>query len=179
MRIVIALAVVLGLGSVTPAGGQELAASFNQLRVLVKAGDTLTVTDSDGREVQGKLANLSPTSLDMIINGQPRALQESQVLTIRLKRADSLANGAKIGFGIGVVFGVIGGLAVSDEFGAGALPFLALTYGALGTGIGVGVDALSLSNDVIFSRPSGRTVTLRAMPVIAPHARGLRLALSF
>ena len=179
MRIVMALCVVVGLGHVTPAGAQELATSFNQLRVLVKTGDTLTVTDSDGRELRGEVATLSVTSLDMIINGQSRALQESQVLTIRLKRADTLANGAKIGFGIGLAFGVIGGLAISDEFGLGAIPLLALPYGALGAGIGVGVDALSVSTNVIFSQPSGRTVTLKVAPIVGSHATGVRVALGF
>lgn len=45
------------------AQAQELAGNFDQLRVLAKPGETLTVTDSAGQRIREKLKFLSPSSM--------------------------------------------------------------------------------------------------------------------
>ena len=92
----ILVAVVLVLGSPWPAGSQELASSFDQLRVLVKAGDTLTVAHRDGQETRGRMVRLTGTSLELDVDGATRLLQEGAVTTIRHRYADSLGNGAAV-----------------------------------------------------------------------------------
>ena len=51
---------------------QELAGSFDQLRVLLKAGDKVRVTDSTGQEVRGAIADLSSSSLALLLAGSRR-----------------------------------------------------------------------------------------------------------
>ena len=56
---------------------QVLASSFNQLQVLVKPGDTVRVTDGTGVEVRGTIGALSPSSLEMVIEGNRRIFAEN------------------------------------------------------------------------------------------------------
>ena len=92
------------------AQAQEVATSFEELRFLVEPGETVTVTDANGRESSGKIAELSTSSLGLLMNKTRRDLQESEVMVIRQRRPDSLANGAKWGFAAGAAFGLIFGL---------------------------------------------------------------------
>src|SRR5438128_606133 len=132
------------LMAATPmAEAQQVASSFEQLRVLVKPGDTVTVAETSGRETTGKIADLSSSSLWLIVAGSRRDLAEREVDTIRQRRHGSLATGAKWGFGIGAGFGLIGGLASGTNCIACSGAFIALAtagYAAMGTGIGVGIS---------------------------------------
>jgi len=174
------VSVALVLASVIPARAQELASSFDQLRVLIKAGDTLTITGNTGQETRGRVARLTGTSLEIVADGVAQILQEDRITTIQLRHADSLANGAKIGFGIGVGFGALGALAVAGEIGSNAaIVPIVLMYGALGAGVGVGVDGLFSSDKVVFSRPSPRAARLALSPIAGQGRRGVRLILGF
>lgn len=101
----------------TSAGAQEIAGKFDQLRVLVKPGDTLTITDSTGQRMQGKLTQLSTSSLVLDVSGALRQFQDTDVDTIEKRGPDSLKNGALIGLGIAGGLGTlaIASVASSDE----------------------------------------------------------------
>ena len=173
------VAAVLVLGTTWPVGAQELASSFDQLRVLIKAGDTLTIAGRDGQETRGRLVRLTGTSLELDVDGATRLLSQDGVTTIRFRHADSLANGAKIGFGVGAGFGTLVAIAVVGELGSAAAIPMILVYGAMGAGIGVGVDGLQSSDKVIFSRPSPPSARLGISPVVGQGRRGVRLTLGF
>jgi hypothetical protein len=164
-----------------PAGAQNLASSFEQLQVLVKPGDTITVTDRAGRELRGKIASLSSSSLALLVEGARYDLPESGIRTIRQRRQDSLANGAKWGLGIGAGLGVAAGVAVaSGHESTGALiPILAMVYGGIGAGVGVGIDALVLGNQVIYFKPAASSAKLSVSPLVTPRRRGVFLSVGF
>ena len=92
----------------TSAQAQELAGTFEQLRVLVKAGDTLTVTDTAGQPVRGKLVNLSSSSLSLNVSGTTREFQKVDVNAIAKRGSDSLKNGALIGMAVGGGLAAVG-----------------------------------------------------------------------
>lgn len=172
---------LLAAASAPTAAAQELAGSFDQLRVLVKPGDTIRVTDGAGQEARGRIATLTSTSLELLVAGNRRNFLESDVRTIRHRRSDPLANGAKWGFGIGAALGLLGGLAVAAEYedSAAAVPLVALFYGGLGAGIGVGIDAMISSEQVIFSKTT-TTSTQATLWSVTPRRRmGLRVSLVF
>jgi hypothetical protein len=133
---------------------QELAGTFDQLRVLVKTGDTVRVTDSHGQELRGPIVELSPSSLALQVAGSRRSLLEHEIVAIHQRRNDSLANGAKWGFLVGAGLGVLGGLTVVREYdggGSALIPMLGLVYGAIGAGAGAGIDAMHTGDQVIFA----------------------------
>ena len=137
------------------AGAQDLAGSFEQLRVLVKAGDTVRVTDAAGEEVRGTVTDLSSTSLALKVDGTRRTFLERDVTAVYQRRNDSLANGAKWGFVAGAALGVLGGITIAREYegasGSSFIPILGIVYGSIGAGAGAGIDAMHRSEQVIFA----------------------------
>ena len=171
------LALLLLIAASGTSAGAQTAGSFEQLALLVEAGDRITVTDSDGRERTGCVVDLSPASLGLVIDGMRRDFGEEQVHTIRQWRPDSLTNGAWFGFAVGAAVGATAFIPKYDIAGRYAAMFLGL-YAAAGTGIGIGLDALVPSRQVIYrSTGSARRVTVA--PLLAGDRRGMAVALGF
>lgn len=136
------------------ADAQELAGTFDQLRVLVKTGDRVRVVDTAGQDIRGTIAALGTSSLTLESNGTRRDLAERDIDAIHQRRSDSLRNGALWGFAIGGGLGLFGGIALSGADGTSAaiIPVIALSYAGLGAGIGTGIDAMFSAERVIYAR---------------------------
>ena len=139
-----------------------VAASFEQLQVLVSLGSTVIVTDAAGSQISGRIDSLTPAVLSLDVNGPRRDFSEADVTVIRQRRGDSLANGAWWGFGVGAA---IAALAIrtcvecfTDE--PGWMVAAVSLYGAMGTGFGVAIDALIRREQTIYRRP-GLNVSFR------------------
>ncbi len=166
----------LVLLSIAPAQAQELAGTFDQLRVLVKPGDTLTITDANGSRTQGRLSELTGSSMVLNVAGALRHFQGTDVDTIAKRGPDSLKNGALTGMaiGAGLTALAIGASGISSQ-DAGWVALVALLYGGVGAGIGVGVDALIEGNRVIYARSSSTTFNIA--PIVRGRSKGLMLRL--
>jgi hypothetical protein len=178
----IAVLSLLGVAAARPADAQEpVASSFEQLQMLARIGDTITVTDSNGRDQVGKVGVLSPSSLVLLSHGDRHDFGESDILAVRRKGHANLATGAKWGFGIGAGFGLIGGLAISGAcHDCGALiPFATAIYGGLGAGIGVGLAASVSTDRIIYSPPHAKPGRVAVAPFATPQRRGVALSLAF
>ena len=168
------------LATAPAAEAQNLAGSFEQLQVLVKPGDTISVTDTTGRELKGQITSLSSSSLDLRVQGASRALSENEITTIRQDRQDSVADGAKWGLGIGAGLGLAAGIAIASGDGnaSALIPILALVYGGIGAGVGAGVDALMLRNQVIYYKPSN-SARLTFSPLVTRERKGVQFSFGF
>jgi hypothetical protein len=170
---------LLGFG-LADAEAQQ-ATSFEQLQLLVKAGDTVSVTAFSGQVIKGKVAELSPSSIRLVSNRVAHDLAEADVSEIKQRRADSLGNGARNGAITGAVFGVLGAL-ISDcpsDSCAGDRVGVAGVMTALGTGIGVGIDALIVRTQVVY-RSRGRSSTrFNITSLLQGGNKGIRLSVSF
>jgi hypothetical protein len=163
------------------AHAQGIATSFNELRLLVRPGDTLAITSTAGPEVTGKLVDLSPGRLVVRVGEGQQEWREGDVVRIRQRRGDSLANGAWWGLGIGAGTALALGIVayeMDDEPSAGAVAALTAIYGGMGAGIGAGVDALISKRVVIFERQSART-SLVVTPILSPGRKGALLSIGF
>jgi hypothetical protein len=179
---IIAMALAVLSGLTVSAGAQELAGSFDQLRVLVAPGQTITVVSADGSSVKGQVLALSPSSLRMAVGGVTRDFAERDVEQVRQRRPDSLANGARNGFFTGVGLGVLGGIVVIASEGGdewGYLVLGTLTYAALGAGVGVGIDAMIEKERPIFVRRPTARASLQFAPLVGRNRGGMRVAISF
>jgi hypothetical protein len=164
------IALVLVLTSAL-ADAQELAGTFDQLRVLVKPGDTLTITDSSGHRVRGRLADLSASSLVLEAAGTRRLFQDTEVGTIEKRGSDSLKNGALIGLSVGAgFFGPVIG-ATTGDWGLAAVG--ALIYGGIGAGIGVGFDAMVEGPRTIYAASRPKQSTFRIAPILNRSQKGV------
>ena len=144
-------------------GGPGLAVSFEQLQALVRPGNRVTVTDVSGSQVAGRIDTLSSSALSLVTDGTRRDFSEMDVRAIRQRRQDSLSDGALRGLGAGAGFGALV-ILTCGQCDWRAAPGLAASiigfYGAIGTGIGVGADALVRRNQIIYRRP-GLNVSVR------------------
>jgi hypothetical protein len=183
MRIRIGLFVLAIIAVVAgPARGQELAGTFDQLRVLIAPGSKITVIDASGQTVKGQVVTLSATSLRLSVAGATRELAERDVDQVRQRRADSLANGAKIGLAVGAGLGALGAIAIaaSDEEGEwGYVVVGAAVYAGLGTAIGVGIDALIEKDRPIYARRQSGGATFTLAPIVGHARRGVQMAIRF
>ena len=167
---------LLVMASGTPAGAQT-AGSFGQLALLVEAGDRVTVTDDTGRMHTGRIVDVTSSALALLVDGVQHDFREVRVHTIRQWRPDSLKNGAWFGFAFGAALGATAFLPRYDLAGRYAAMFFGL-HAAAGTGIGVGLDALMPSRQVIYqSAGSARRMTVA--PLLGRHRRGLAVSLGF
>src|SRR4030095_13514075 len=105
MKYAAASAVVLGiLLAVWPAGRQEVASTFEELRRIVRIDKSISVTDSTGATHQGRLASLSASSLQLRQGPGPwTTFTERDVNNVAAVRPDPLWNGMVIGFAVGAV----------------------------------------------------------------------------
>jgi hypothetical protein len=128
-----------------PAAAQEPVKGFDQLNTRLKPGDTVYVTDLQGREIVGKIRDLSPSSLRLDTGGAPLDFQAARLRTIRMRVSDPLSNGllwgAVIGFVGGALSCALNPQCVGDDAGGGITASLAVLGAAAGAGIGAGVDA--------------------------------------
>jgi hypothetical protein len=176
--------VCLGLLLLLPGAtceAQELAGSFDQLRVLLKTGDRVRVTDTTGQEVRGSIADLSSSSLALQVAGSRRTFLEGDIAAIHQRRNDSLANGAKWGFAVGAGLGVLGGIAIVSEYGDGGaalIPILGLVYGAIGSGAGAGIDAMNRGEQAIYAR-RGAPSKVALRPIVTAGRKGLLASIAF
>ena len=177
----VALLAVFLTASATAGQAQELAGSFDQLRVLVKTGDRVRVTDSRGQDVRGSIADVSSSSLALTVGGTRRTFLEADIAAIHQRRNDSLANGAKWGFVVGAGLGVLGGITIASEYdegGAVFIPILGLVYGAMGAGAGAGIDAMHRGEQPIYAaRRASTKVALR--PILTADRKGVLASLAF
>ena len=177
-------AVVVMLGTVPEVSAQEIATSFDQLRVLLKAGDTVTVTDATGRETRGKVRSLSSSSLELSVGDMPRLFGEPEVRSISQRRHASLGTGAKWGFFVGAGLAALVGIGAAVEgYGGGEVAawtaFGAAVYGGLGAGIGVGVAALIRGPHVIYASRGASATRLTVSPVLLPGRKGAAVSVAF
>jgi hypothetical protein len=163
----------------TSAQAQELAGTFEQLRVLVKAGDTLTVTDTAGRPVRGKLTNLSASSLSLNISGTNREFQKADVNTIARRGSDSLKNGALIGLAVGggLAAAAVATTSADGYVNTGYFAVALLSYAGIGAGIGAGIDALIEGPRVIYASPVSPTTRLSIAPFVRGPRKGVLVSL--
>ena len=168
------------IGAPAPSVAQEPVREFAQLNTRLVPGDTVWVTDAQGREVKGRILSLGPDAL--ALEGGGRTYGPANVATIQVRRADSLRNGALIGFAVGGGLGLgLGDFSGSWSWGDAAVG--ALMIGGIGAGIGVGIDALIPGKKLVAYRAPGSAGQAHARfsiaPVITPRAKGVAVAFAF
>ena len=157
------------------------ARSFEQLQLLVKPGDRIFVTDAAGTVTEGRVAGLSNSTLSLKSKVSTKDWTEAEAFKIRQWRRDSLKNGALIGTGVGLGLGVLGAVIFCSEFRCGgeAVAVVAF-YTGVGAGIGVGVDALIPSKQVVFIGGTRTTLSrINLKPIISKSRKGVAVAFSF
>ena len=175
-RICIAALAVLFTLAASLAFGQQPARSLDELRLKVKAGDTIYLTDQSGRERRGRLIDLSSAALTVSFDGEARELPESSIRRIRQRQPDPLwmggTIGAAIGGGLGVALASFSEECSHNSTSSGCVgPVLSMA--GLGAAVGIGVDALIQGRKVIYE---GSGLSVQVRPLVAPGGVGIRVS---
>jgi hypothetical protein len=157
---------------------QDVASSFEQLRSLVRVGDSVTVTDVMGREMQGTIAELSSSSLALTAYGTRTDFSEGDLETV--SQRDSRWNGTFWGLAVGAGLGALFEKSLVDEYGrddidygSGVVPFA-----AIGAGIGFAVDAMIKGRRVLYAK--SRTSTRATVaPLWSAQRKEILVSLRF
>ena len=187
-----ALIVALDVIGASPALAQIRVADLDEMRRALSPGDLISVVQTTGDSVRGRLRRFGDTDLDLQAEAQQAPPEQGRHLDLRIRLTaiqslerprDSSRNGALIGAGIGASFSLamfVHAAAVDfneiDEWGAGYL-----AAGALSTGIGAlagwAIDRAHSKPHIRFDAPPGRA-TVRAIPLLSRDV-GMRMVLSF
>ena len=144
---------------------------------ILKPGMTVWITDFSGREQRTRIDGVSG-DIVATAGAEARRLRTADVLRVQARHSDSLLNGALIGAGVAVASGLLICRMTEpwencrDDVG----PMLKI--GAIGAGVGIGIDALFRGRKTIYDAAPGST-RLRAAPIVTRHAKGLQVAFSF
>ena len=140
-----------------PAGAQQVATSFEELRKLVTPGETIYVTDARGSIRKGRLAGLAAGSLQLQVDRDavtpPVSLSESDVNNIAVHRSDPLWNGMLIGFVSGAVPVALIGAGASAS--AGEVAVVTAGYGVIGLLTGLLIDAVNKEKATVYVHGPG------------------------
>jgi hypothetical protein len=153
----------------TNARAQAFAYTFDDLQRILRVGQPVVVTDQTGREVKGKVADLSTSTL-VIRARETRTFSAENVTEIR--RTDSDWNGVLIGLGAGYV-GMLGFVrqtcgrpGYDDECAAIARP-IGWVFIPAGAVLGALIDRAYGNDPVYLGTPS----TLRPSVAVSPLCR--------
>ena len=175
----VAFVTCLLLTSASFAHAQRAVSTFADLQTLVKAGDTVTVSASDGGQVTGTIADLSPSSLAILAGSERRTFAEGAVAQISQRRQDSLVNGALIGAAAGAVVGAIGVIGCANTLCNDVSRAYFAMFTAIGFGAGLSLDAAIVKRQIIFDRPVKPRVSVGVAPFIGRERKGAAVSLVF
>jgi hypothetical protein len=157
----------------SPAPAQTVSTSFEELGQVLKKGQTVVVTDATGQQAKGKVADVSPASVVVLI---PAARTFTEHTVSEIRATDPVWNGALIGAAIGTGFAMWDYLIDPSEPGNAAIFTVAI---GLGSAIGAGIDALvNRGGTLVYAAPrQPRRVTIS--PVLGKDRQGALVSVRF
>jgi len=169
---------VLAIGSASAASAQTVPSSFKDMQFLVGPGNRVTVVDSAGAEITGRIAELDASRLSIQTPSGPRSFSQDDVVVVRQRRSDSLKNGLAIGAAIGAGLGLVAEVSCgwNDEY-CGRPGWVTLGMTVWGVGIGTFADAMLKTPTDVFRHGPGTIGSWSVAPVVTRGGAGARVAL--
>ena len=136
---------------------------------------TVTLTDGNGHEFRGTIADVSESRLCLQIGREFRCFEAVDVGSVRVRKEDSLANGALIGAAVGS--GLTSLIFLDNECRDDPSCYAAVAfYGGIGAAAGLIVDAFIHGSLVVYAAPSREGPVLTVGPM---GLKGVRLTIVF
>jgi hypothetical protein len=168
--------VVLVAAHIPEVAQAQPTATFSELAGRLKAGDTVYVTDGKG-ETRGRVAQISPTSLDLMIDGRQTAFDIASVQRVERERR-STGWGALIGLGAGGALSAICWNA-GDHCGI-PNPATGLVIGlAVAPAAGAAVGAFIKRRQTVFDSRREPSPQVTVAPFVEPARRGVRVSIVY
>ena len=164
-------------GCASAANAQAVPSSFRDLQFLVKPGDRVTVVDSSGERITGRISELDASTLSVASATGPRRFTQDDVRVVRQRRPDPLKNGALIGVAFGAGMGLMTELSCGGNEYCGQAGWVTVGSTLWGLGVGVFTDAILKTSTDVFRHGPGTAGSLSVVPVVGSRTAGARLAL--
>ena len=161
---------------VAPAGtaAQPFATSLARLQAVGRTRP-VTVADKAGHELRGTIADVSESRLCLQIAGEIRCFEAADVGSVRVRKDDSLVNGALIGAAVGSACTSL--IFLDNECRDDASCYVAVAvYGGVGAAAGLLVDALMHGSLVVYAASLRKEARLTVAPM---GLKGVRLTIVF
>ena len=176
--------VLLGLMVVPPASAGQAVETFDQLHTLLKPGDTVRVTDTQGREAKGKIREIGPALLVIDGTWRQRRYVAEVVQAVERPGHGHAAKGAMVGAVAGFVLGVLGCQEDDDFFSCSGEGHMILGgfLAAVGTGLGAAVGAEIRSSPELVYRAAptqSSGARLWVSPAVTARSKALVVRLTF
>ena len=187
-KLAVIFAIAFSVGSVATAPAQTTAAaSFSQLEQQVNADQSIyiypTANPARHQRIKAKLLNVSPMTLQVVIDGHPREFSESEVSMITESHRNT-AKGALIGFLLGTVLdlSVLHGAQLfhdcpHDAESCSWAKLGLVVFGGSGTLVGAEIGHSIEREEPLFLPPPPTTVSVK--PIVDAHRRMLAMTFSF
>ena len=174
----IALLLVCSACAASLVSAQTVGGTKPNLEALLVPGMTVWITDSGGREEKTRVVGVSGNTVTIAIDDDIRRLVTAEIMRVSVRQSDPLINGALIGAGAAVASGLF--LCTRTEPWRNCRDDIGpmLRIGAIGAGVGIGLDALIRGRRTIYEAAPGST-RLHATPLIGPRTGGLLVSLTF
>jgi hypothetical protein len=166
---------LLAVGCPSAARAQSVPSSFKDMQFLVGPGNRVTVVDSAGGEITGRIAELDASRLSIQTPSGPRNFSQDDVVVVRQRRSDSLKNGVVIGAAIGAGLGLASQLTCAEYCPHPGIVTVGMA--AWGAGVGVIADALLKTPTDVFRHGPGTIGSLSVSPIVGLSTAGARFAL--
>jgi hypothetical protein len=162
MRVPLAAVLIVLLPALSAA--QEPVKSFDQLDTRLKPGDTVWITDAQGREIKGKIRELTPSAL-MLDGGNGRSFQAGDVALVAQHQGHKTGKGA--------LWGLVAGGAASV--------FPAVSAGTCHEEDCQMVAILIPGRKQVVYRAPGASgnARLSLAPVVTPRTKGVAVSFAF
>lgn len=159
---------------------QAASPDADKIRRRVKDGQKIVVTDDQGRTLSGRIGELRPDALMLLVGRDTTKVPYDRIVSIDRPR-DRLWDGALVGLVVGAGIGLAGAVAAaSDDSGWGspdpAFVALVLTpmLGGIGAFIGVAVDAAIPRDSNLYRRTGPTRISLS--PALGPRHRSVAIS---
>lgn len=145
-------------------------------------GAIVRITDSSGALVQGKLIDLTPTTVRVKAGWSVKELRKSDIREIQKRKEDSVLNGALIGLGVGLAAGAATAYGTCSHPDSECEAIANAVFIPIGAGGGLAAGALidrsmHKFETVFRSRTSARSWFVA--PVLAKERRGVTIVVRF
>ena len=157
---------------------QAASPDADKIRRRVKDGQKIVVTDDQGRTLSGRIGELRPDALMLLVGRDTTKVPYDRIVSID-RPGDRLWDGALVGLVVGAGTG-LAVAAASDDSGWGspdpAFVALVLTpmLGGIGAAIGVGVDAAIRRDSNLYRRTGPNRISLS--PALGPRHRSVAIS---
>jgi hypothetical protein len=149
-RLVIALeTLALTCVLVASAGAQPATTSFDQLRYVVKVGQKITVRDTTGASLRGRVLSVTDSYLTLNVKGQRRDLTEQDVVRIHTRRRHGSLKSSAI---VGAIPPAVIAAGFASSEGKGVAVVAGAIWGGMGAALASGVHALDRRRDLLYER---------------------------